>query len=117
MANRFKMQGMYNSNGLYQFGIDDVQIKTNKTNTFIMRNAADDGDASITVNQLTSTIPTGTAPFVVSSTTPVANLTCDSANTVYDQNSGTFKKFWFGTATQYAALTPSLDTIYYITGA
>jgi hypothetical protein len=117
LAEFFKLRGIYNTNGLYQFGKGDVQIKTDGTNTFKLRNAANNADANISVNQLTSTVSIGTPPFVVTSTTPVANLTCGSANTVYDQNSGTFKKFWFGTAAQYATLTPASDTIYYITGA
>jgi hypothetical protein len=36
----------------------------------------------VTANTFTSTVSTGTAPFVVNSTTPVANLAVETANTV-----------------------------------
>jgi len=116
MGNFFKLRGIYNSDGLYQFGKNGVQIDTNTVSTFKFRNAANNADVNITANQITSTVTTGTPPLVVTSTTPVANLVCDSANTVYDQNTGTFKKFWTGTQTQYNLLTPDANTIYFITG-
>lgn len=117
MAEFFKLRGIYNTNGLYQFGKGDVQIKTDITNTFKMRNATDTGDANLTARQLTSTVATGTPPFVVTSTTKVDNLCCGAAEKFYDQNTGTWKKFWFGSQSAYNLLTPAADTVYFITGA
>lgn len=117
MGNFFKLRGIYNSEGLYQFGKNGVQIKTDVANTFKLRNAADNADANLLANQITSTVTTGTPPFVVTSTTKVDNLCCGAAEKFYDQNTGTWKKFWFGSQSAYNLLTPAADTVYFITGA
>ena len=40
-----------------------------------------------------------------------------AAEKFYDQNTGTWKKFWFGSQSAYNLLTPAADTVYFITGA
>ncbi len=85
-----------------------LRLKNNTTNTYVDKITVNTSGISIP-NQLTSTVSTGTAPFVVASTTKVTNLHVDRAalaDTVTTNANLTGDITSTGNATTYAGTLP-----------